>query len=219
MVTALGKTVLTEGQQLLYGWVLLLALNSSRLWTSKFKACKKTKVRREKKPLIWLLVFIYPFNSANLGRSTTRSHRTNITNHQFGFRFIYLKNPDTSLNTETQHANGEWGSLQSSTLLWQKKGGMNVQNVLKTHYSTNHVQYGENRWRGEFEIWRTWIITWILQVKPTRAESQLNLALEKSISGCWAMNLQTHKSHKHDNMSPKQEQVRLLCLIIFQTPF
>lgn len=122
MVTALGKTVLTEGQQLLYGWVLLLALNSSRLWTSKFKACKKTKVRREKKPLIWLLVFIYPFNSANLGRSTTRSHRTNITNHQFGFRFIYLKNPDTSLNTETQHANGEWGSLQSSTLLWQKKG-------------------------------------------------------------------------------------------------
>lgn len=26
---------------------------------------------------------------------------------------------------------------------------MNAQNVLKTHYSTNHVQYGENRWRGE----------------------------------------------------------------------
>lgn len=31
------------------------------------------------------------------------------------------------------------------------------------------------------------------------SESQLNLALEKSISGCWAMNLQTHKSH-HSKM-------------------
>lgn len=122
MVTTLGKTVLTEGQQLLYGWVLLLALNSSRLWTSKFKACKKTKVRREKKPLIWLLVFIYPFNSANLGRSTTRSHRTNITNHQFGFRFIYLKNPDTSLNTR-HNMQMENGGHYSHQPCYDKKRG------------------------------------------------------------------------------------------------
>lgn len=181
---------------------------------------------RREKSLIWLLVFIYPFNSANLGHSTMRSYSTNITNHQFDFRFIYLKNPDIYKYWDTT-CKWRTGVIKVINLVIMTKKGawmhrMYLRRIIQqTTSSMERTDEGESWCLTLALIWRTWIITWILQVKLTRAESQLNLALEKSISGCWAMNLQTHKSHKQDDMlSPKQEQVWLLfLLIIFQTNF
>ncbi len=50
-------------------------------------------------------------------------------------------------------------------------------------------------------------------------EPQLNLALEKSISGCWAMNLQRQKMSVRNKMwSEKQQEVRLWSEILFVTP-
>lgn len=45
------------------------------------------------------------------------------------------------------------------------------------------------------------ILGWI----PTNSDLQLNLALEKSISGCWAMNLRRHKTQ--NTMSPWQHKM------------
>lgn len=111
----------------------------------------------------------------------------NIITQHFDFRFIYLKNPDIFKYWDIT-CKWRTGPLQSSTLLWQKRGHecIYLRHIIRQSMSST----GSGTTDRNHDVDST---------DEADNKSQLNLALEKSISGCWAMNLQTHKSH-HSKM-------------------